>query len=215
MAWRFAQSFVVILRRPRNGCNVIGDAIALRIPPQHAKGHGMIYCVVSATGPDRPGFVHAITHAIKAASGNIEQQRSARVADEYAVMILFTAPDAASAKAAETALLRLGGEDLNIRVRCTDNHSETQQEAVAAEISASGADQPGILDALTSLLLRYGINIDAMDFDTESAPMTGEALFRMDANISLPQGVDLAELRRQLRALEDEYNFDILFRCPA
>lgn len=176
----------------------------------------MIYCIVSATGQDRPGFVHAITQAIKAAGGNIEQQRSARVADEYAVMILFTTADAASAEAATAALRKLADENLSVRVRCTDGRSNSLPgDGATAQIVASGADQPGILDALTSLLLRHGINIDAMDFDTESAPMTGEALFRMDARISIPGAVDLQELRRQIRALEDEYNFDILLRCPA
>jgi glycine cleavage system regulatory protein len=176
----------------------------------------MIYCIVSATGQDRPGFVHAITQAIKAAGGNIEQQRSARVADEYAVMILFTTADAASAETAIAALQQLADEKLSVRVRCSEGQLNSMPDAVAiAEIAASGADQPGILDALTSLLLRHGINIDTMDFDTESAPMTGEALFRMDARVSIPGTADLPELRRQLRALEDEYNFDILFRCPA
>lgn len=176
----------------------------------------MIFCIVSATGQDRPGFVHTIARAIKAVGGNIEQQRSARVADEYAVMILFTTADTPSAQAAAAALRKLADEKLSIRVRCTDGRSNPLPEAAAnAQIAASGADQPGILDALTSLLLRHGINIDAMDFDTESAPMTGEALFRMDARISIPGTVDLQELRRQIRALEDAYNFDILLRCPA
>ncbi len=175
----------------------------------------MVYCIVSATGQDRPGFVHDITHAIKAAGGNVEHQRSARVADEYALMILFTAPSTASAEQAAAALRKLGDEKLSIRVRCTEQHAEAIPETATAVIAASGADQPGILDALTSLLLRHGINIDTMNFDTEGAPMTGEALFRMDATVSLPKSVDSAALRQQLRALEDEYNFDILFRFPA
>lgn len=176
----------------------------------------MISCVVSAIGIDRPGFVNAITRAIKAAGGNIEQQRSARVADEYAVTILFTTPSAAAAEEAMQALNQLAGEALTIRARRTDSaHGLIAGVGTAAKIVASGADQPGVLDALTSLLVQHRVNIDAMDFDTESAPMTGEALFRMDATVSIPASIDASELRRQLRALEDEYNFDILFRCPA
>ena len=85
-------------------------------------------------------------------------------------------------------------------------------DVLSAEVSASGADQPGILEAVTSLLVKHGINIDGMDYDTEGAPMTGDQLFRMDAFISVPAGVDVQAVRQEMRALEDEFNFDILFR---
>lgn len=175
----------------------------------------MIYLVASATGKDRPGFVHSITSVIKAAGGNIEQQRSSRVADEYSLLLLFTVPSEEAARQAVDSLTRLQSPHLLIHARKTEPGPASLRDATPAELMATGADQPGILDAVTSLLLQHRINIDEMDFDIESAPMTGDPLFRMDARVSIPPGVDLAVLRQKFRELEDDYNFDVLFRCPA
>ncbi len=110
----------------------------------------------------------------------------------------------------------LAGDDLSIRARmATPGQPESFRDAVGATVAASGADQPGILEAVTSLLLSRRVNIDSMDFDTESAPMTGDPLFRMDAEVSIQAGTDVGALREQFRALEDEFNFDILFQYPA
>jgi glycine cleavage system regulatory protein len=51
-----------------------------------------------------------------------------------------------------------------------------------------------------------------MDYDTESAPFTGEHLFRMTAQLAVPESSSMDVLRERLRELEDEYNFDILLR---
>ena len=53
-----------------------------------------------------------------------------------------------------------------------------------------------------------------MDYDVDSAPMTGQDLFRMVARLAVPDGTDVDALRGQLREMEDEYNFDVLFRFP-
>ena len=38
------------------------------------------YIIISAVGRDRPGFVNKITHAITELGGNIDLQRSTRMA---------------------------------------------------------------------------------------------------------------------------------------
>lgn len=173
----------------------------------------MKHLLLSAIGKDRPGFVHDVTQAIHQGGGNIEQQRSVRLANEYVVMLLVSLEGDSSVDELMKNVRALANDDLLIRVREAgpSDYGESM-DVVAAEVSASGADQPGILEAVTSLLVKHGINIDGMDYDTEGAPMTGDQLFRMDAFISVPKNVDTDDLRQQLRSLEDEFNFDILFR---
>lgn len=173
----------------------------------------MKHLLLSAIGKDRPGFVHDVTQAVHQGGGNIEQQRSVRLANEYVVMLLVSLEDTISIDGLIKPVQALASHDLLIRVREAGpgDYGESM-DVLSAEVSASGADQPGILEAVTSLLVKHGINIDGMDYDTEGAPMTGDQLFRMDAFISVPAGVDVQAVRQEMRALEDEFNFDILFR---
>jgi glycine cleavage system regulatory protein len=173
------------------------------------------YVVLSALGKDRPGLVNRITHAIKDAGGNIEIQRSTRMAGEYALIVLVTLDDAGG-KLDETIrrLGALGGPDLMISARPAISPGGEPETAGMAELEASGADQPGLIDAVTLLLYRHHINIESMNYDTESAPMTGEHLFRMNARLAIPKGLDVAALREQLRDMERAYNFDVILRHP-
>jgi glycine cleavage system transcriptional repressor len=173
------------------------------------------YVIVSAVGKDRPGFVNGVTKAIHELGGNIELQRSTRMADEYAIMILFTVAAEKSSEAIDRlASLKLPETFITAR-EAVSGVVPPSPGAVAAELTASGADQPGIIDAVTLALFQDNVNIESMDYDIESAPMTGEHLFRMTARLALPAGLDVNKLRERLRAMEREYNFDILLRSPA
>jgi glycine cleavage system transcriptional repressor len=173
------------------------------------------YIVVSAIGKDRPGFVNAISRELKQLGANIEIQRSTRMADEYALIMLASlAGGADQVERAVQALNGLRTDDLYVSARRGVAATGCADPAGFAEIEASGADQPGIIDAVTLLLFKRLISIETMDYDTESAPMTGESLFRMNARLAIPKGVDLPALREELRAMEKTWNFDVILRYP-
>ncbi len=170
------------------------------------------YIVVSAVGEDRPGFVNRVAKEIGEVGGNIELQRSVRMAGEYAALFLVSLEGGAEARAAaEERLTALRDRSLFISVRDAVADPAVAG-ANAVELIASGADQPGIIDAVTLVLFQSHVNIESMDYDVDSAPMTGESLFRMTARLAIPADVDRAAVRDQLNALEDELNVDILFR---
>ena len=175
------------------------------------------YIVASAVGKDRPGFVNEITRAIHGLGGNIELQRSTRMADEFALLVLLSVPggeDEAAAAIRSLEGLRTG--DRFVGAREAVSMPAGQKDGVrTAEIIASGADQPGIIEAVTLVLFRHHVNIESMDYDVDSAPMTGEDLFRLRATVAVPKEVDFDELRAHLKDMEEEYNFDILVRRPA
>ena len=144
------------------------------------------YNIVSAIGRDRPGFVHGIAAATARAGGNIVQQRSTRMAGEYALLMLVSIPgDTAAHDTWQRALDALRDDDFWIQTRraLTDAASRPQG-ARPATLTVSGADHPGIIDAVTLVLYDNDINIEAMEFDTEPAPMTGDQLFRMTAKLA-------------------------------
>lgn len=173
----------------------------------------MEYLVVSALGSDEPGLVKRVTSTIAKLGGNIELQRSAQMAGEFAVMLLCRVPG--DADAAIEALLALREEDLTVNARRTTPEAATHaQDNTHATLEASGADQPGIIDALSGLLYARDINIEAMDYDLEPAPMSGQPLFRMEARVEIPAGTDMKALRDAMRELEADWNFDVMMRHP-
>lgn len=174
------------------------------------------YIVASAVGKDRPGFVNEITRAVHDLGGNIELQRSTRMADEFALLVLFSVPGGESeAATAIQALEALRNPDRFVGAREAVGKPAAQKDWVStAEIIASGADQSGIIEAVTLVLFRHHVNIESMDYDVDSAPMTGEDLFRLKATVAIPRDVDLDELHTCLKDMESEYNFDILFHYP-
>ncbi len=173
------------------------------------------FIVVSALGKDRPGFINQISSTLKALGANIEIQRSTRMADEYALIILASVEGGpAAAAAARDRLNALRTADLYVSAREGVASSSRTDLAGLAELEASGADQPGLIDAVTLLLFQRQINVEAMDYDTESAPMTGDPLFRMKARLAIPKSVEIAALRGELRALEQAWNFDVILRFP-
>ena len=124
------------------------------------------FIVVSALGKDRPGLVNRITHAINDLGGNIELQRSTRMAAEFAMLVLFSL-EQGSPKDAIARLNSICSNDLFINARSAlSKEAERPANARTFELIASGADQPGIIDVVTLILFKHNINIEpgaAMD----------------------------------------------------
>ncbi len=76
-----------------------------------------------------------------------------------------------------------------------------------------GADNPGIIHKVTSILAKNGLNIDRLETSDEIAPYGGTTLFKMKgiahAYEPLASGFDVAKIKTDLSILGDELNCDI------
>ncbi|MBN2091544.1 hypothetical protein JW964_18165 [candidate division KSB1 bacterium] len=174
------------------------------------------FIVVSAIGKDRPGLVNRISHEIKLKGGNIEVQRSVKMADEFALILLVSLEkNAENVESLIQGLTGLKTENFFIYARkAMGATAEIPSRAQYAILLAEGVDQIGIIDEITLLLLENNINIDAMDYDVSHAPMTGMELFQMEAKIVIPPTINITELKTKLKEMENRLNIDILFRYP-
>ncbi len=174
------------------------------------------FVVVSAIGKDRPGLVNRISHEIKIKGGNIELQRSVRMADEFALILLVSMEKTAEdVESLIQEMTHLKTENFFIYARkAMGATAELPSRARYAVLLAEGADQIGIIDEITLLLLENNINIDAMDYNVSHAPMTGIELFQMEAKIVIPPTITINEFRTKLKEMENRLNIDILFRYP-
>ena len=72
-----------------------------------------------------------------------------------------------------------------------------------------GDDRPGIIHDISQALARRDINVSELATSCESAPMSGEALFRATASLLLPSGVTIEELREDLEKIAHDLMVDL------
>ncbi|CAM9935663.1 unnamed protein product [Heterosigma akashiwo] len=87
--------------------------------------------------------------------------------------------------------------------------SETFVPQFQANFKLEGADNPGLVYAVTNYLAKFGIWVDDIHTETASAPFGGTQLFVMTGKATSDQPVDAAALRAGFRELENELNVDL------
>ncbi|MDP7638513.1 MAG: ACT domain-containing protein [Candidatus Hydrogenedentes bacterium] len=163
--------------------------------------------IVSAIGKDRPGIVHKLSNAVWENGGNITVQRSVKLGGEFAIIVMFSADLAGGADTLLAKLNALGDEQLQVSARLTE--TGVQADENLRELKVSGADQPGIINTLALFLLEHGLNIQAMDYTTASAPFTAAPIFNASILVSLSEGSDFEKVRENLRVVELDLNIDV------
>ncbi|MFX8008194.1 ACT domain-containing protein, partial [Acinetobacter baumannii] len=72
-----------------------------------------------------------------------------------------------------------------------------------------GADRPGIVRDVTSVLAGLGVNIEALETSAEPGAWSGERLFRARAALLVPDGVDPDAVSAALEAISGEIMADV------
>jgi glycine cleavage system regulatory protein len=161
--------------------------------------------VLTVIGDDRPGIVEQLSDRVLAAGANWEESRMARLAGKFAGLLrVSVGADQASGLAA--SLETLGG--LRVVVEQGGGDHEAFQ---TLGVELLGNDRPGIIRDISRVLSGHGVNIEELESELTTAPMSGEALFRARARLRVPATVSLDDLRRTLEALADDLVVDLTF----
>jgi glycine cleavage system regulatory protein len=166
----------------------------------------MASVVLTVTGDDRQGIVAAVSAAIKDSGGLWESGHFSHLGGKFAGVLLVRVPDAAVALLHD-ALGPLGEQGITVTVERTDEPAPTYTDALHLDLI--GADRPGIVAEISSLLASRGISIEELETSTEDAPMSGGLLFRAKALLAAPAGTDHGALRGALESMADELMVDL------
>ena len=162
--------------------------------------------VLTLLGPDRPGLVEAIAAVVAEHEGNWLESRMASLAGEFAGL-LHVEVDESRAGDLESALASLGEQGLDLVVKVAAPKDSTEGELFTLELV--GQDRPGIVREISQALAGHGVNVEELESGRESAPMTGEILFRARALLRLPNGGSPAEVQSGLEAIGADLMVDI------
>lgn len=153
--------------------------------------------VLTVIGPDHPGLVASLADVVAAHGGNWEEGRMAHL-DGHFAGLLRVGVDKSKRDALETALDSLEGLSVT---STTSTAPDAEDAGPLYSLAVLGQDREGIVLELSRALSRQGVNVEELNSTCESAPMSGETLFRASAQIRLPSAASADELREKLEEI--------------
>jgi glycine cleavage system regulatory protein len=163
--------------------------------------------LLTLVGTDRTGLVESLAHRIAASGGNWEEGRLARLAGQFAGVVLVTI-DSARSDALVASLRELEASGLQVTARPITPPT-TAPSGTLVRLAITGGDRPGIIRDVARVLAERGVNVEELDSTMASAPMSGEPMFLAHARLLVPATLDLATLRHALEALGNVLMVDL------
>lgn len=164
--------------------------------------------VLTVIGEDRPGLVEALAGLISTHSGSWDESRMARLAGHFAGVVQVHLPEDRAAGLIE-ALPSLSGQGLDVTVVDSDWSMASVDRRDSLTLELVGQDRPGIVREISSALAGLGVNVQDLRTAVESAPMSGERLFRAQAELAPPADMELEAIRSALESLADDMMVDV------
>jgi glycine cleavage system regulatory protein len=183
--------------------NSLPDAHSSR----HEGGKMTTPVVITFIGRDRPGLVNAISEKVAAFDGTWLESRLARLAGEFAGILLINVPEPNIA-GLTGALRDLEATGLRIAVERSSG-SQTPPILKTVKLELVGNERPGIVRDVTQALTRLGVNIEEFSSSIERAPFTGGEMFRASAQLRVPDDLAGDDLRKTLERLAGEIMVDL------
>lgn len=171
--------------------------------------------VLTLIGRDRPGLVDTLAAVVEQHGGNWEESRMVQLAGAFAGLLrLSTEAD----RAAELEKQLESLPDLTVAMVRADSSLGIADPASAGSaqgdflrLEVIGHDHPGIVRALAETLASHQINVEELETELRSAPMTGEPMFQARARLKAPSEADLDIVQRDLERLAADLMVDIRF----
>jgi glycine cleavage system regulatory protein len=155
--------------------------------------------VMTIIGKDRPGLVESVAAIVTEHSGNWLESRMARLGGQFAGILRVEVPTDREASLL-SALKQLETRGLAVVVQ-PDQAVASPAAARLSSLDIIGQDRPGIVRQISRTLAQHGVNLEELESECASAPMSGEALFKAHARLSIPLTCDTAVLREDLEKI--------------
>ncbi len=168
--------------------------------------------VMTVLGTDRTGLVESLASLVAEHGGNWLESRMCRLGGEFAGILRIHVP--ADRQAALTrAVERLQERGLAVIIRPDASAATTPSgpsgPGQLMTLELVGHDRPGIVRQITAALAARNVNVEELETECVSAPMSGEILFKAHARLSVPPTCDPQGLRSELEKLAADMLVDL------
>jgi len=164
------------------------------------------YLVLTAIGDDRPGLVESLSQVITENSGNWLESSMSQLAGKFAGILRVSVSD----EDAELLIKRLNelSDRLKLVIERVDRHERVEIPSTV-KLNLVGNDRPGIIREISHELTNMAVNVAQLTTECVPAPMAGGTLFKAEAQLQVPKGLNLDRLQRELEQLADDLIVEI------
>jgi glycine cleavage system transcriptional repressor len=134
------------------------------------------YYLLWAVGPDKPGIVSEVSKLLYEKGGNLEDSSMMRLGSEFGILLIFTSTKNFTPKMF-SALEKKFSLSVGLKKISPKLASFQPLKKASALVTVYGADRPGLVFEVTSLLARQRFNItDLSTHRTTKGPAAGYIL---------------------------------------
>jgi glycine cleavage system transcriptional repressor len=173
----------------------------------------MRHFAVSAVGRDRPGIVATVSEALLSHHGNIEDSQMAILRGHFTMTLIVATPDGEDAErlAADLAGAKEALELDALSVSEVTGIDPASEPVPSHIVSVYGADHPGIVHAVSSILAARGVSIT--DLETRLAGgAEGEPVYTMLLEVAVSADADPSAIERDLAEAAYGQHVELSFR---
>lgn len=163
----------------------------------------LAHLVMTIIGPDRPGLVESLASTIQAHGGNWLESRMGHLGGQFAGILRVQVEEGSVATMTD-ALRALESNQLRVVINRGAESDVLEQKVNALNLEVIGHDRPGIVSEITRVLAGFRINVESLETERLSAPMSGEMLFQARARIDLPSDCLEEEVRHTLEEIASD-----------
>lgn len=166
---------------------------------------------VSAIGRDRPGIVAGVTRTLLEHGVNIEDSQMSILRGHFSMMLLLSAPGDLEPERLRSDLARTA-EDLDLEAMTINEVAveSTKQQDASHLITIYGADHPGILHAVCSVLADLGVNI--VDLTTRLGGEGEGSIYVASLEVLVPDPATSDRLDVRLREAAEQQHVELSVR---
>ena len=170
--------------------------------------------IMTAFGKDRPGIVADVTRVLYENGCNLEENSMTLLADEFTLILLFSAPDEGGEERLLAECRRLEKDrGISAFIRPLGERKDLLSSGVKSfVVEVEGLDQSGIVYQISQHLADQGLNILDLKSTVKSSPESGTALYQMQILIQAQSGMSADEIEAALAPVADELHVDISVR---
>ena len=158
------------------------------------------YYLLTAGGVDKKGIVFKLSGILKENSFNIEDSSMLMLRGTFSVIMLLSHAKATRSKKFMAELKKFATEfDMTVDIK-TISEKEMRPAPHTGEtymISISGADKPGIVNAMTAVIVEKGGN--KIDLETKSSQKTTPPAYYMLLEVDMPKKDNAKKLEAALK----------------
>ncbi|MDT7041382.1 glycine cleavage system protein R [Candidatus Nitronereus thalassa] len=167
--------------------------------------------VLTVIGKDKLGLVEALADLVTQHDGSWDESRMARLAGHFAGVVQIHLPED-RAEGLLGSLPTLADRGLAVNVVDSDWALAVVDHRETLRLELIGQDRPGIVREISRALAALGVSVQELRTVVESAPMSGERLFRAEAELVPPARVEFDQIRAALEQLANDMMIDITLK---